>query len=581
MIDQTTLGHQYIRAGFGESANPTIGWQLDPFGHSATQAALLSAEAGFDALFFGRIDYQDHDLRVKNKDLQFIWAPSPSLGPSASVYTEASLDGNYNPPDGVCWDPLCNPFGGGPSPYVQDRHDLEDYNVEERVDTFVRAALNMAAVHKGELETQNIMWLMGSDFMYEDAEIWFINLDVSPTTLIESTLSAVRPAVSVCSLSHSPRAHCMLLCFVDQKIIRAVNANGTVHATYSTPSEYVRAKLAQNITYSVKTDDFFPYISDPQSVWTGFFSSRPGLKGYVRSSSVLLQVARQLEVFGGSEWRAAGNGTARLWEALSLAQHHDGVTGTELDWVADDYAMRIASGAVEAYATLDDTISQLAANGTTQRIHYSSCPLLNLTSCPPIASASSYNVLLWNPQARPVNSVVRLPVYGLQSGGSVMVRDVSGVAVASDVLPVVATSTATLVDSASNVVAFVADVPALGYTAYSITVNQQSDAVIDLPDNRHKVQDEQQPVADAVTIENSGVQLTFDSTSGLLTQWTDKRTTPPTTHAFTQNFYWYWSSNTSSAGCSNTYYVRQHIHSTAAMVTCVVLSSTVAHSSHC
>ena len=58
MIDQTTLGHQYILSEFGESANPTIGWQVDPFGHSATQAALLSAEVGFDALFFGRIDCQ-------------------------------------------------------------------------------------------------------------------------------------------------------------------------------------------------------------------------------------------------------------------------------------------------------------------------------------------------------------------------------------------------------------------------------------------------------------------------------------------------------------------------------------------
>ena len=60
----------------------------------------------------------------------------------------------------------CNPFGGGHDPYVQDRHDLEDYNVPERVDTFVRRALAMAAVHQGELASQNIMWLMGSDFMY-------------------------------------------------------------------------------------------------------------------------------------------------------------------------------------------------------------------------------------------------------------------------------------------------------------------------------------------------------------------------------------------------------------------------------
>lgn len=57
MIDQTTVGHRLLLEEFG--AIPRVGWQIDPFGHSATQAALLSAEMGFDSLFFGRIDYQD------------------------------------------------------------------------------------------------------------------------------------------------------------------------------------------------------------------------------------------------------------------------------------------------------------------------------------------------------------------------------------------------------------------------------------------------------------------------------------------------------------------------------------------
>ena len=158
MIDQTTLGHQAILSEFGPSANPRIGWQLDPFGHSATQAALLSAEAGFDALFFGRIDYQDHDLRVKSQDLQFIWRASPSLGAEAQVYTEASLDGNYNPPDGFCWDWGCQGGLGIPrGEFVQDRLDLDDYNAERRMADFMRAAFKMAATHKGTFDTQNIM----------------------------------------------------------------------------------------------------------------------------------------------------------------------------------------------------------------------------------------------------------------------------------------------------------------------------------------------------------------------------------------------------------------------------------------
>ena len=42
MIDQTTLGHRFIKEEFG--IVPRIGWQIDPFGHSAVQAYLLGAE---------------------------------------------------------------------------------------------------------------------------------------------------------------------------------------------------------------------------------------------------------------------------------------------------------------------------------------------------------------------------------------------------------------------------------------------------------------------------------------------------------------------------------------------------------
>ncbi|KAK7813542.1 putative alpha-mannosidase [Quercus suber] len=42
MIDQTTLGHRYIKEQF--NVTPRIGWQIDPFGHSAVQAYLFGAE---------------------------------------------------------------------------------------------------------------------------------------------------------------------------------------------------------------------------------------------------------------------------------------------------------------------------------------------------------------------------------------------------------------------------------------------------------------------------------------------------------------------------------------------------------
>ena len=37
-----------------------------------------------------------------------------------------------------------------------------------------------------------------------------------------------------------------------------------------------------NISWPTKTDDFFPYASDPHAYWTGYFTSRPTSKRMIR-----------------------------------------------------------------------------------------------------------------------------------------------------------------------------------------------------------------------------------------------------------------------------------------------------------
>ena len=98
MIDQSTLGHRFLHDEFGYT--PTVGWQIDPFGHSNTHA-WMSSEMGFDGLFFARIDYQDKLKRTDEKRLEFIWRGSQSM-PSAEVFTGVFTTGNlYGPPDGT------------------------------------------------------------------------------------------------------------------------------------------------------------------------------------------------------------------------------------------------------------------------------------------------------------------------------------------------------------------------------------------------------------------------------------------------------------------------------------------------
>ena len=45
----------------------------------------------------------------------------------------------------------------------------------------------------------------------------------------------------------------------------------------------------------VKRDDFFPYADCDHCYWTGYFTSRPGLKRMEREASLFLQLCRQIE----------------------------------------------------------------------------------------------------------------------------------------------------------------------------------------------------------------------------------------------------------------------------------------------
>ncbi|KAK6912904.1 Glycoside hydrolase family 38, N-terminal domain, partial [Dillenia turbinata] len=164
MIDQTTLGHRFIKQEFG--VTPRIGWQIDPFGHSAVQAYLLGAEVGFDSLFFGRIDYQDRAKRKIEKSLEVVWRGSKFLGSSAQIFAGA-FPQNYEPPPGFYFEV------NDASPVVQDDINLFDYNVQERVNDFVAAAVAQANITR----TNHTMWTMGTDCKYQYAHTWFRNMD--------------------------------------------------------------------------------------------------------------------------------------------------------------------------------------------------------------------------------------------------------------------------------------------------------------------------------------------------------------------------------------------------------------------
>ena len=120
------------------------------------------------------------------------------------------------------------------------------------------------------------MWTMGSDFNYMLADAWYWNMD---------------------------------------RLITAANADGRVNVKYSSPNAYVAAKRAEAksgaVTWPVDEGDFFPYADGPHQFWTGYFTSRPALKGYVRASSSWFNAVRQAQAFAAARGGYATVGGAR------------------------------------------------------------------------------------------------------------------------------------------------------------------------------------------------------------------------------------------------------------------------------
>lgn len=155
MIDQTTLGHDFLRKELG--VTPTVGWQIDPFGHSATQGGIMTSGMGFDAVYFGRIHYSELENRQKDGECEGLWESTVG-GEKDTVFwgLSGSFNGNYGAPQGFCFDVLCDD-----DPLV----GLDEVALRNKIEKFLVLMKEQARRTKGS----NIMLTMGMDFQYSQA----------------------------------------------------------------------------------------------------------------------------------------------------------------------------------------------------------------------------------------------------------------------------------------------------------------------------------------------------------------------------------------------------------------------------
>ncbi|KAL8603557.1 hypothetical protein ACOMHN_022509 [Nucella lapillus] len=471
IIDQHTLGFEYLRENFGKCGKPRVAWQIDPFGHSREQASIF-ARFGFDSLFFGRLDYEDKENREKTKTMEMIWRGSPdNLGTPADLFTGA-LPNGYNPPDGFCFDIFC-----GETPIVDDTR-LYDVNVKEKVDAFLKEMATQAEHYA----TNHLITTMGSDFQYQAAHNWYLNLD---------------------------------------KLIKYVNArqsNGSkVNLLYSTPSCYTYQVHRANRTWTTKHDDFFPYAHRPHSFWTGYFTSRPTLKGYVRRTNNFLQVVKQLDALAMLEDTDNSTYYLRILEkAMGVAQHHDAVSGTAKQVVTYDYEMRLAKGIMEGQKVYNDAMKKLEALSGGVKLDHYFCTLLNISVCDMSENANQFMVTVYNPITRSGLLYVRLPVSSVGDVDfSVMGPD--GKTVPSEIIPI-SPDTFRIPerkgDSSKFELVFPVNLVPLGFNTFLVSRKKGKQ------DSGHNK--ETTPTSDEdVVIQNEYISVAFDKKTGMLKNLTN------------------------------------------------------------
>lgn len=213
-----------------------------------------------------------------------------------------------------------------------------------------------------------------------------------------------------------------------------------------------------------------------------------------------------------------------LRRAMGVMQHHDAVTGTEKQHVANDYS-RLLHGAIAACtANTKSSLNQFTtgkAPPTTvnnemhhaQRPDYwefkfESCLSLNISSCNISETSNQFMVTVYNPLAHATYEYVRVPV----SGVKYEVRDYRNIVVPSQLVSIpdevkalhYRSSTAT-----SELVFQATEVPAFGYKSYFISriMNDIQPQVIHMRRDKRKPQ--------PVIIGNEFLNITFD-VNGLL-----------------------------------------------------------------
>jgi lysosomal alpha-mannosidase len=225
---------------------------------------------------------------------------------------------------------------------------------------------------------------------------------------------------------------------------------------------------------------------------------------------------------------------------MGVMQHHDAVTGTEKQHVANDYSRMLNLAIAACGANTKSSLNQFVSDkvpknndndndddddgGGERKQHgsvstnnwdfkFDSCLNLNISVCNVTENGNQFIVTVYNPLAHATYQYVRFPV----SGQKYEVRDYRNIVVPSQLVPIphnLKNIDYRMTSTDSELVFHAQEVPAFGYKSYYVSriMNElpRTPVVIQIPRR-----DKRKP--QPVVIGNEFLNITFD-VNGLLSQ---------------------------------------------------------------
>ena len=294
IIEQLRLGLQFIKNEFNYTVK--TGWYLDSFGHSNVNSYINSV-LGYENLVINRIDKQEFKKRIENKTLEFFWKP---LKQKENKILTHILGLHY----GV------SVF----SKFLYNETEFHFKNSNENA--FINETIFFSNIIYELIEGyqhKEYLFLLGDDFSFNKSNVMFKKMEK-----IMDILSIYQNETDI-SIPNEKK----------QFFFNSLKKKEKINVFYSTIENYFESiKTYYNNIKTEEKIDFFPYSDKNNSYWTGYYTSRPFLKGYINQISNYYLIFSKLLFEYRLKYLNYIDGLNNLKNLIGLLMHHDAISGT-------------------------------------------------------------------------------------------------------------------------------------------------------------------------------------------------------------------------------------------------------------